>query len=90
MTHSSTIEALASSARLAASTARADELAQTLWLSYLLNTKDKDNNAIYILSAANFSANLIAVIAKDQGLEKEKVLFFFQENLKALLKEPTP
>lgn len=86
MTNSSTIEALASSARLAASVARADELAQALWFAYLLNTKEHDNNAVYLLSSACFSANLISKIAEDQSLPTEKVLSFFLEHLHLLLK----
>lgn len=86
MSTQSTIDALAASARLAASAARTDELTQALWVSYVLNTKEHDNNAVYLLSASCFAANLISKIAQDQSLPTDKVLSFFLEHLHLLLK----
>ena len=86
------INDLSTGARLAAATDRANGLGQTLFLSFIQTTRQNDNNAIFLLAAAHFSATLILNISHDQNTPEEVTKTFFLDALKLALlsEEPTP
>lgn len=85
-----TVDSLKLSAKIAAAGSRADLLTQAFMFTLIHNSRDNDNNAIYLLAAAGLAATLISQISKDQKTPLSATHTFFLEALTLALKEPTP